>query len=265
MTYSFNIEKCIVKIKLYIFLTVLIAFCYQLNAQIVNIEDKRVRLGDSITLKGYVDMGLNLNKNDKHLISARASVQVEKLFKEHFFLFIGGYNFVKGEGQNFLNDGFLHLRYNKEWGKSWVIEGFIQGQYNERTRLLFRGLVGTGLRYKIRLAQKQRIYLGLAYMLEDDQFKDATPRQRDSRLSSYLSYNLQLSHNSRVVHTTYFQPVLNNFNNNRISSEAAILINISKHLLFKITANLTRDNDPRLPESVPNLTYSWANGLRWDF
>lgn len=234
-------------------------------AQIVNIEDKRVRLGDSITLKGFVDMGLNLNKNDKHLLSARASMQVEKQIKQHFFLFIGGYNFVKGEGQSFLNDGFLHLRYNTDWGKNWVVEGFIQGQYNQRTRLLFRGLVGTGLRYKIRLAQKQRIYLGLAYMLEDDQFNDTAYRQRDSRASAYLSYNLQLAHNSKIVHTTYFQPVLSQFSNNRISSEASILFNMTKHLVFKITANLTRDNDPRLPANIPDFTYSWTNGLRWEF
>jgi Protein of unknown function, DUF481 len=237
----------------------------QLKAQIINIEDKRVRLGDSITLKGFMDLGLNFYKNDKHLTSARAVVQVEKLIKKHFLLFLGGYNFVKGEGQSFLNDGFIHLRYNTDLSDKWVFEGFTQAQYNERTRMLFRGLVGTGVRYKIRLAKTQRIYLGLAYMFENDQFKDAIPRQNDSRISSYLSYNVQLSHNSKLVHTTYFQPILTDFGNYRLSSEAAVLLNITKRLIFKLTANISNDNDPRLPKEVPNFTYTWVNGLRWDF
>ena len=116
--------KCILVLFNLFFLA---SFC--LKSQIVNIEDKRLRLGDSITLKGFVDLGFNVFKNDKMLVTARATAQLEKLaFKKHFFLLIGGYNFAKAEGQSFLNDGFLHLRYNFELKENLVLEAFTQGQ-----------------------------------------------------------------------------------------------------------------------------------------
>jgi Protein of unknown function, DUF481 len=236
-----------------------------LNGQIVNIEDKRVRLGDSITFKGYVDLGLNFYKNDKHLTTARASFQVEKALNKHFMMLIGGYNLVKGEGQNFLNDGFLHFRHNIDINRHLVWETFTQIQYNERTRMLFRGLLGGGMRIKLRLAQKQRFYIGTAYILEQNQFRDETPRQLNHRLSTYLSYNVQLPNKSRLVHTTYFQPLLTDFKNFRMASEVSWLMNITNRLIFKATANLSNDNDPRIPGEIPDLTYSWTNGLRWDF
>jgi Protein of unknown function, DUF481 len=238
-----------------------------LKSQIVNIEDKRIRLGDSITFKGFVDLGFNVFKNDKTLMTARATGQLEKLaFKKHFFLMIGGYNFAKAEGQSFLNDGFIHLRYNYGLTDKWILEAFTQGQYNERTNILFRGLVGSGLRLKLKSGEKNRFYIGLAYIFEQNQYnRDLIPTQNNHRMSSYFSYNLGLTNNSRLVHTTYFQPLLNDFTNNRLSSEATLLFNFTKYLVFRATFNTSYDNDPRLPDTIPDWIYTWTNGLRWDF
>lgn len=243
----------------------LASFC--LKSQIVNIEDKRLRLGDSITLKGFVDLGFNVFKNDKMLVTARATGQLEKLaFKKHFFLLIGGYNFAKAEGQSFLNDGFLHLRYNFELKENLVLEAFTQGQYNERTNIFFRGLIGSGMRLKLKAGLKNRFYIGLAYMFEQNQYNSyLIPTQNNHRMSAYFSYNLNLTNNSRFVHTTYFQPLLNDFTNNRISSEATLLFNFTKRLVFRASFNTSFDNDPRLPDTIPDLIYTWTNGLRWDF
>jgi hypothetical protein len=254
--------------KRIIFLINLLFFTsFYLKSQIVNIEDKRIRLGDSITLKGFVDLGFNVFKNDKTLMTAKATGQLEKLaYDKHFFLLIGGYNFAKAAGQSFLNDGFVHLRYNYGLSEKWIFEAFTQGQYNERTNILFRGLAGSGLRLKLKSGEKNRFYVGLAYIFEQNQYnRDLIPTQNNHRMSSYFSYNLGLTHNSRLVHTTYFQPLLNNFANNRLSSDATLLFNFTKHLVFKASFNTSFDNDPRLPDSIPDWIYTWTNGLRWDF
>lgn len=240
---------------------------FYLKSQIVNIEDKRIRLGDSITFKGFVDLGFNVFKNDKMLMTARAAGQLEKLaYKKHFFLLIGGYNFAKAEGQSFLNDGFVHLRYNVALKEPLVFEAFTQGQYNERTNILFRGLIGSGLRLKMKAGDKNRFYVGLAYMFEQNQYNlDLIPTQNNHRMSSYFSYNVGLTNNSRLVHTTYFQPLLNDFTNNRLSSDATLLFNFTKHLVFRASFNTSYDNDSRLPDTIPDWIYMWTNGLRWDF
>jgi hypothetical protein len=235
-------------------------------AQIINIEDKRVAVGDSIGFKGFGDLGVSLYKNDRQLTTAKANVQLEYAHLRHFVLLLSGYNLIHTEGSpNVLNDGFSHLRYNFDVSKRWVYEAFAQGQYNERTRVLFRGLVGTGMRWKFKPSKKQRYYLGLAYILEHNQFKDNTLRQLDHRLSSYVSYNIAFGEKSKFVHTTYVQPRLDNWQNIRVSSEATLIFNISKHLSFRTTFNTAYDSDPRLPPSVPDWIYTLTNGLRFDF
>lgn len=251
------------KLLLFLFSTLL----YQnISAQIINIEDKRVALGDSIKLKGFGDLGVNLYQNDKQILTARANVQLEYINRRHFVLLLSGYNLIHTEGSpNILNDGFSHLRYNFDLSKHWVYEAFTQAQYNQRTRILFRGLIGTGVRYKIRLGKRQRYYIGLAYFLEHNQFNDKTLRQYDHRLSSYFSYNISFGEKSRFVHTTYIQPRLDNWQNIRVASEASLIFNLSKHFSFRSTFNAAYDSDPRLPTTVPDLVYSFTNGLRFDF
>jgi hypothetical protein len=235
-------------------------------AQIINIEDRRVAVGDSIGFKGFGDLGVSLYRNDRQLTTAKANVQLEYAHLRHFLLLLSGYNLIHTEGApNVLNDGFSHLRYNFDVSKRWVYEAFVQGQYNERTRVLFRGVVGTGMRWKLKHGKKQRYYVGLAYILEHNQFKDNTLQQLDHRLSSYVSYNIAFGEKSRFVHTTYAQPRLDNWQNIRVSSEASLIFNISKHLSFRTTFNTAYDSDPRLPPSVPDWIYTLTNGLRFDF
>ena len=250
-----------------LFITTFILFTIQsLQAQIINIEDKRVALGDSIKLKGFGDLGLNMYRNDKKSLTAKANVQLEYVNRKHFVLLLSGTNLIRTEGvANVLNDGFMHLRYNYDLPKRWVYEAFAQGQYNERTRVLFRGLMGTGIRLKLKHGKKQRYYLGLSYFVESNQFKDSTTRQLDNRLSGYISYNIAFGEKSRFVHTTYLQPRFKDFQNIRVSSEASLLFNISKHLTFRTTFNTAYDSDPRLPESVPDWIYTLTNGIRFEF
>ncbi|MBL7813455.1 MAG: DUF481 domain-containing protein [Saprospiraceae bacterium] len=244
----------------------IVIISHEIQAQIINIEDRRVALGDSVTFKGFGDLGLNLYRNDKQTTTAKASLQLEYKHQKHFALLLSGYNLIHTEGAtNVLNDGFVHLRYNYDLSKHWVYEAFSQGQYNERTRILFRGLIGTGIRIKIKHGKTQRYYIGLSYLFESNQFKDNTLRQEDHRLSGYLSYNIAFSNKSRLVHTTYLQPRLNDWQNIRVSSEASLLFNISKHLIFRSTFNTAYDSDPRLPASVPDWIYTFTNGLRFEF
>ncbi len=210
-------------------------------------------------------MALSVFKNDKKLVTISANSQLEYVHRKHLFLLMGGYNLVKAGSSNFLNDGYGHFRYNYDISKKVTWEAFTQGQYNQRTRSLFRALVGTGARFKFQLSEKQRFYLGSAFMFEHNQFSDATSRQYDMRLSNYLSFTVAISDKIKLNNTTYFQPVLTDLSNFRVSSQGNALFQIAKRLHFKVSGNLIWDRDVRLPPSVPDLIYAWTNGLRWDF
>ncbi|MEN9613092.1 MAG: hypothetical protein RLZZ628_3906 [Bacteroidota bacterium] len=251
----------------WVIILVLINFVLNtLSAQIVNVEDKRVKLGDTIAFKGFADIGFNLYQTDKRLLSGRANVQMEYVHHRHFFLSMTGYNFVQADKTKYLNDGFQHLRYNYEWTPDeWVWEGFVQAQYNERTRILFRGLAGTGVRWKLQKYLKQKVYLGILYMFERNELNKTEVLENNHRLSSYLSFNFKINSFSKFSSTTYFQPLLNQLNNYRLASESALVFGLSKKWSFKGSFTINYDNDPRLPVNFPDLTYNWVNGLRYDF
>ncbi len=237
-----------------------------LIGQVVNVEDRRVRLGDSVHWLGKADLGFNVIQNTQQFLTASAAVQLEYKQKRHFVLSLTAYNLAKSAAQNILNDGFQHLRYNYDVTDKTIWEAYAQVQYNERIRLRLRTLVGTGLRFKIlRGGAAQRLYFGASYFYESTQFRDTILPFFNHRLSFYVSFSSKIGTNARFASTTYFQPIITNPNSRRWASDNALTIPLSKKASFRANLNLTFDSDPRLPESVPDLIYAWTNGIRLEF
>jgi hypothetical protein len=236
-----------------------------LLGQVVNIEDRRIRVGDSVHWLGKADLGLNLIQNTQQFLTASAAVQVEYKNKKHFVLSISAYNLAKTATQNILNDGFQHLRYNYDVTDKIVWEGYAQAQYNERIRLRLRTLAGTGFRFKLLREKATRLYLGTSYFYEQTQFRDTTLPFFNHRLSIYTAFSYKMSNSATFASTTYCQPILTDLQNMRWASDNSLVFPFSKKLSFRANLNLTFDTDPRLPETVPDLIYAWTNGIRWSF
>lgn len=234
-----------------------------LSAQIVNIEDKRKSYEDTTGLFGNVDLGFNIVENGNSIMSIKAATQLEYLNGKNLFIFLTKYNLVKAEGTNFINDGFQHVRYNYHLRPRLTYEAFVQAQYNERLHIRLRFLAGTGLRFALTKNDNQKAYLGLSYMYEYNEETDPRLFLRDHRLSSYLSFRLQPSDNLTIASTSYFQPLVTNFSDLRLSSQTSLIINLTKRLRYKSTFNITYDS--QVPEDVVNTIYSFINGLRWVF
>jgi hypothetical protein len=240
--------------------------CNTLRAQVVNIEDRRMQVPDSVHFMGFADLGGYFFKNDKSLLSIKGNLQLEYYKDRHFVISLTNFNLINSDEQNFLNDGFQHIRYNYVANKWITLEAFGQLQYNERTRLLLRGLTGAGPRLRLKPIFKQRVHLGIIPMYEYNQIRDTILIHRDIRLSNYLSIHVRLFQNKvSVSSTTYFQPLINDWSNFRVSSETSILFQILKRWNFRTSFTYAYDNDRRIPENIPDQVYSFNNGLRWDF
>jgi Protein of unknown function, DUF481 len=245
-------------------------FCFFLHpnpifGQVVNIEDRRIRLGDSVHWLGKADLGFNLIQNTQQYLTASAAVQLEYKAQKHFILSLSAYNLVKSANQNILNDGFQHVRYNYDITERTVWEMYAQAQYNERVRLRVRTLAGTGFRFKVARKKATRLYLGASYFYEQTQFKDATAPFHNHRLSFYTAFSQRIGTTGRFASTTYFQPILTDLGNMRWASDNSLFIPLSKKCSFRVNLNLTYDTDPRLPATVPDLIYAWTNGVRLEF
>ena len=133
-----------------LFILCLFGFIPQLlSAQIVNVEDKRSQIKDSIQWVELLELGLNLTHNKQDVFSLKGKAQIEFTYFEKLFISITNFNIVKAGDQNFINEGFQHLRYNSKINDWLTFELFGQVQYNERANIAIRALGGTGFRYRL--------------------------------------------------------------------------------------------------------------------
>lgn len=241
----------------------LVCCTYVLSAQIVNIEAKRVTQRDSSEWYGRVDLGLNLVENGNSIVNLNGGLNIEYVKGRHWALSLTNFNFIQIEKEDFINDGFQHFRYNYQMSKRVTFEAFTQAQYNEKLNLRLRWLLGTGARIALVQKEKHKAFLGLTYMYEFNEETNPEMQFRDNRLSTYISLNIKPFSNASISSTTYYQPVLNDFSDLRLSSQTALLIKLTQKLLFTMTFNITYDS--RVPESVANTIYSLRNGIRWNF
>jgi len=246
-------------------ITTLLLMLFSLKdiAQVVNIEKKREDLQKD-GIQGNIELSLNYTKNDAALFQAKNKFQLQYFKGNSTFLLFNELSQIKTDNKNFLNDGFLHLRYNYSLPENFVtLEMFTQYQYNSIKKLKHRYLTGAGPRIKIIDTTTVRIFFAPLLMYEYEMLTiDSSPHQK-FRLSSYLSFSYKLNDQLNFIHISYFQPWIVDFSNFRVSSESTLIIKITEKLSLKIIYELIFDSHP--PEDVSNLFYSISNGLNYKF
>ena len=87
--------------------------------------------------------------------------------------------------------------------------------------------------------------------------------QHNNRLSSYISFTLTPNDKVSIVSTTYYQPLLTDFNDRRISTTLDVKSYITKKLYMKLNYNMLDDSRPAT--GVVNTIYEFTGGLGLDF
>ncbi|WP_156772451.1 DUF481 domain-containing protein [Urechidicola croceus] len=219
---------------------------------------------DTSGWSGSIGLNINLTKNTKKIFKIDNRIHVQYKNAQHLILFMNDIDFEQLDGQNLISNSVQHLRYNYKIKSKIYWEFFGQTQYNSISKIDFRGLLGTGPRFKISNSEKYKFYLGSLIMYEYDRSKeDIAITNKDLRWSSYLSFSLFPSKNTAIVSTTYYQPKLDGFNDFRISSESSIAVKIFEKLAFKSTFKFNFDKFP--VEGIPKSQYSFTNGLIYSF
>lgn len=246
--------------------SLLIVFCSLIlqtaATQIVNIEEKRAELLDTIAWFGSIQQDLGLLKNTSTIINLSTAANIIRSHHKHLFLSFTNYKYSATEDEDLANQGFQHLRYVFKAQPKIFYEAFSQLQYNRQIKLTMRWLLGAGVKFNILSKERRHLNLGLSYMREYNEETDPDLYLRINRLNSYLVINFVFFENLNFLNTTYYQPDILNFNDWRLSSNTRILFNITKKLSFAAGFNLTYNS--RIPQDVPNTIFSLTNGIVWN-
>ncbi|MEZ4859096.1 MAG: DUF481 domain-containing protein [Flavobacteriaceae bacterium] len=244
-------------------LTILFLFITQISfSQILNVESLR-KVTDTSGWSGAVGLTFELKRNANDFVSLGSDIHIQYKMNKHLVLFKNDVAFQKIEGENFDNSLVSHFRYNYRFHKKISWEAFVQGQYNKVNLINFRGLMGTGPRFKLTSSEKYKFYLGTLAMFEYEEVDDGTPFQRNFRGSSYLSFSMYPTERVSLVSTTYYQPRFNQFSDYRISSETAFLVTVFKNFGLEINYLFTYDTFPAI--GIPKSQYRFNTGFTYSF
>ena len=224
----------------------LLSFVFLINmsafTQIVNIENKRLT-GNKQGFNGSAELNFNFTMNSKQLLQIGDKIQLGYIKKKHQFLVVTDHSFVKSEGDDFVNRGFQHLRYNyvfKDSGKVSV-EAFQQGQFNKIQKINLRFLIGTGMRLNLIDQKNYQLNVGTGLMGEYEELIDVGI-SKDILSTSYLSFDGQFNESIGLNTISYFQPKIIDYGNYRFSNETSVRFMVNKYLTFKLVYSLTHDS-----------------------
>jgi len=242
-------------------LSLILALSTSAFAQVVNIEKKRMDTAKSV--QGSIDFSIGLVKNNSQILQAENSIKLQYFKGKNLFLFFNEVGLVTVDEQSYLNDGFAHIRFNRELPTKWLqFETFTQYQYNGAQDLNSRYLAGVGPRTRIVDSAKLRCYIGTLGMFEYEERKNSSATSK-IRLSSYLSFSAKIAKYVSLGVVCYYQPNINNFEDYRISGEASLKIDLTNNFLIKIIYQ--HNFDAEAPEGIETLNYSLKNSLGWKF
>ena len=213
--------------KFFLVIALAMIFTSQIEAQIVNIENLRMRTNDQLFLMTG-DVSFSYSNNDgnyNYKINSRLGTSLKSKNKNHTYFLIGDYTLNRSKQEDFQNDWFVHLRYNFEQTDNFRWELFTQSQGNQVLDVENRYLLGAGSRIKIVLLKGDnqdndtgiRFYLGNAYMYEYEHSPVYNSKLYQHRHSSYFSMSINLINKLDVTNTVYYQPLYKDFDDYRVS------------------------------------------------
>ncbi len=238
--------------------------CAVLPAQVVNIEEERITgTNDSVRWYGYLRGSASLVKVKQQSLQLLGQTKVQFKRDPHLTLLLLNLNLLRAGGKDFTRQAFAHLRYNYKISPTWTWEAFAQLQTSPLQQLRQRSLLGSGPRWRVFKSAdgRQRVYLGAAWLWEQNQFSESDAPQAWHRSSNYVSATLRIGKQSALITTTYWQPVWGLIRNYRLSTEWLLKIALTKKLSF--TLDFSYSVDKNLPAGAPKETYAWLNGVSW--
>ncbi len=249
--------------KYFIFTYIFFAFTFTSTSQILNAESLR-KVTDTSGFTGTASLDFSVKRDVNEYLGFASNIHLQYKMNRHLVLVKNDLEFQRIEGNKFANSGISHLRYNYKIFPRVTWEAFAQAQYNKVSKINFRGLLGTGPRFKLSDSELYRFYVGTLVMYEQEELSDnSTPIQRDIRGSIYFSFSLYPRKNISIISTTYYQPKLKEFGDYRISSQSSLLIDMFKNFAFKTSYTFIYDEFPAV--GIPNSQYNLTSGVVYSF
>jgi hypothetical protein len=246
-----------------VLLLFLLCCAFTSRSQIVNIESARMQ-SDTTGWMGGAGAGLTLAENVDRIFILNTDVHLQYKSQKDLWLILASSNFLKAGDESFVNNSFVHFRYNRKLNPWLRWEAFTQWQNNQLTQIDSRFLIGTGPRFKIFSNKFIRLYAATLAMWEREKEKtDPVIKHENVRSSSYVSFTITPTPTVELISTTFYQPLFKDYSDYRILNQASLKVKATKHFSISLRWNYLYDRKPA--GSAPKTTYVFGSGIEYDF
>ncbi len=233
----------------------------------VNTEPLRDKVHES-GLSGLLQGTLDGHTGNTNGVTADGLIGGGFAAGHHLMFAFGSVDYSRLNETLGVDKSFAHIRYNYELSPSLWWEVFAQAQSDHFQRIEIRDLLGTGARFGLLHDGGFNLYLGVAYLIENDV---TTPEAGEvgewqpltHRISVYLAEHTKLKDNIVTVATIYVQPDIVDASNLRVSVDAGFIFAVSKWLSTNVTFSGHYDSEPPPGVLPTDIELKNAIALTW--
>ena len=260
-----------------------IAACFALlfvqwsaRAQIINIDKTdTAAYTKKANWNGNIALGLEVDKQKSTLFDASNFFDASLQQNHELFVFSASNRFTYNGPQDFLNTGFVHLRWRHNYKDTWHPESFMQYQWDNARGMLHRYIAGENLRYNIDHGSDWDLSAATGVFYEDELWNytavdsskippnPVNQKSREVKSNNYIKWEGKVSAVSNISIILFYQASFADFFKPRISGTANFDIAISKHFAWGVRYSGLYDVEPVVP--IFKFYYSLSNNLVYKF
>ncbi|MBN2355915.1 DUF481 domain-containing protein [candidate division KSB1 bacterium] len=223
---------------------------------------------DSTGFSGHVDLTATVSTGNTSYRHIAVGSRLNYNWGEDYTFLVSDIGYTRERDKKIFDQMFFHLRNVFAVNRHLQHEMFVQYDFNKKRKLSARKLIGTGLRFRLLKKGPFKFRVGLSYMyeIEDYDLPDQSSHEKHAeahRLSNYETFEFAIDKNLTLLSVTYFQPEIGKWDDIKIISENALIIDAGKHLDVTIKYNLRYDSRP--PDATEELDTISTFGIAFKF
>lgn len=246
---------------------------------LVNIEKSRWH-ADHDGMSLILDLGARVKSGNTELADYSTESIVGYRSGKHLLFLLGGIEYGTRSGEEYENQGTIHLRYNLLLSSRFTLEAFTQLQYDDFRLLTRRFLAGGGIRFTLwnsnpggwtasgQQDPSWNLVVGMSAFDEEEKYNPDSALDEIStsflRLSSYLVAQVEWANGTSVSLIGYAQPRASDWQDLRAIAEGEVSVRLWQPLSLVVVGSWSYDSEPVDP-TIEQSDLSIRNSLRIEF
>ena len=226
--------------------------------------------------QGNLSLAVEGDKQKSFLLDASNAFNFQLQHYKELVILASSYRFTYDGGQDFLNSGYVHIRWRHGYNNTWQPETFVQYQWDESRGMLHRFIGGENARYNFWHKNNWQLSAATGIMYEtetwnyvavDSALKPLLEKNQVTSLlksNNYIKLEGKVSANSDLSVIVFYQAPFNNFfNQYRFATSTRFDVAFAKHFDFAIAFSSLYDSKPVVP--IFKFYYNFSNAIVYKF